>query len=94
MAESFITLLTFSATLLVFSPWLMLLLVIAILPSFWGETRFAALQYSLMFRWTQQRRRLDYLRYVGASNVTAKEVQLFGLAPWIIARFRRLSMIQ
>jgi ATP-binding cassette subfamily B protein len=91
MAESFITLLTFSATLLVFSPWLMLLLVVAILPSFWGETRFAALQYSLMFRWTQQRRQLDYLRYVGASNETAKEVQLFGLAPWLTERFRRLS---
>ena len=91
MVESFITLVTFSATLLVFSPWLMLLLVVAILPSFWGETRFAALQYSLMFRWTQQRRQLDYLRYVGASNETAKEVQLFGLAPWLTERFRRLS---
>ncbi|HSA55154.1 MAG TPA: ABC transporter ATP-binding protein [Gemmatimonadaceae bacterium] len=91
MGQSTITLVTLSAVLFAFNPWLMLLLVVAILPSFLGETHFAALQYSLMFRWTQQRRRLDYLRYVGASNVTAKEVQLFGLAPWIIARFRRLS---
>jgi ATP-binding cassette subfamily B protein len=91
MGEATITLLTLSAALLTFSPWLMLLLVVAILPAFLGETRFAALQYSLMFRWTQQRRELDYLRYVGASNETAKEVQLFGLAPWLTARFRVLS---
>ncbi|MGH7709941.1 MAG: ABC transporter ATP-binding protein, partial [Gemmatimonadaceae bacterium] len=86
-----ITLVTLSVALLAFSPWLMLLLTIAVLPSFMGEVRFSALQYSLMFRWTQQRRQLDYLRYVGASDETAKEVQLFGLAPWLTERFRRLS---
>jgi len=91
MGQSFITLLTLSAALLAFNPWLMLLLVVAILPGFLAETRFAALQYSLMFRWTQRRRELDYLRYVGASDATAKEVQLFGLAPWLVDRFRRLS---
>jgi len=91
MAQSAITLLTLSAALLAFNPWLMLLLVVAILPGFLAETRFAALQYSLMFRWTQRRRELDYLRYVGASDATAKEVQLFGLAPWLVERFRRLS---
>lgn len=91
MGESVITLATMSALLLAFNPWLMVLLGVTILPGFLGETRFAALQYSLMFRWTQQRRQLDYLRFVGASKETAKEVQLFGLAPWLIARFRRLS---
>jgi ATP-binding cassette, subfamily B, bacterial len=91
MAESSITLVTLSAALLAFNPWLMLLLLIAILPSFVGETRFAALQYSLMFRWTQGRRQLDYLRYVGASDETAKEVQLFGLAPWLTERYRVMA---
>ena len=80
MGQSFVTLLTLSAALLAFNPWLMLLLGVAILPGFLAETRFAALQYSLMFRWTQGRRELEYLRYVGASDATAKEVQLFGLA--------------
>ncbi len=92
LGQGFVTLVTLSAALLAFNPWLMLLLFVAILPSFLGETRFAALQYSLMFRWTQQRRQLDYLRYVGASDLTAKEVQLFGLAPWLTERFRRLSV--
>jgi len=91
MAEGTITLVTISIALLAFNPWLMLLLTVAVLPSFLGEVRFSALQYSLMFRWTQQRRQLDYLRFVGASDETAKEVQLFGLAPWLTQRFRRLS---
>lgn len=91
VGQSLITLATLSAALLTFSPWLVLLLVVAILPGFLAETRFAALQYSLMFRWTQRRRELDYLRYVGASDATAKEVQLFGLAPWLVDRFQRLS---
>ena len=93
MGQSFITLLTLSAALLAFNPWLVVLLVVAILPGFLAETRFAALQYSLMFRWTQPRRQLDYLRYVGASDATAKEVQLFGLAPWLVGRFQRLSQM-
>jgi len=91
MGEGLITLATLSVALLAFNPWLMLLLFIAVLPSFLGEVRFSALQYSLMFRWTQPRRQLDYLRFVGASDETAKEVQLFGLAPWLTERFRRLS---
>ena len=91
MGEGLITLTTLSVALLAFSPWLMLLLFIAVLPSFLGEVRFSALQYSLMFRWTQPRRQLDYLRFVGASDETAKEVQLFGLAPWLTERYRRLS---
>jgi ATP-binding cassette, subfamily B, bacterial len=73
------------------APWLLVLLVIAVVPSFVGETHFAAMSYSLIFRWTPQRRQLDYVRYVGASDRTAKEVQLFGLAPWLISRFRTLS---
>ena len=91
LAQDTLTLVTLSAALLAFSPWLMLLLVVTILPSFLGETRFAAMEYSLLFRWTPERRQLDYLRYVGASDDTAKEVQLFGLAGWLTERYRVLS---
>jgi ATP-binding cassette, subfamily B, bacterial len=49
------------------------------------------MEYSLLFRWTPERRQLDYLRYVGASDDTAKEVQLFGLAGWLTERYRVLS---
>jgi ATP-binding cassette subfamily B protein len=91
LAQDALTLVTLGAGLLTFSPWLVVLLVVAIVPSFLGETRFAAMEYSLLYRWTPERRQLDYLRWVGASDATAKEVQLFGLAGWLTERYRVLS---
>ena len=91
MAQGFLTLASLSVALAAQAPWLLLLLAAAVLPSFLGETHFAQLSYSLLFRWTPQRRQLDYVRFVGASDRTAKEVQLFGLAPWLINRYRTLS---
>lgn len=91
MGQDALTLLSLGAALLVYSPWLLLLLVVAVVPSFLGETHFAALEYSLLYRWTPERRQLDYLRFVGASDRTAKEVQMFGLAPWLVERYRALS---
>ena len=91
MGQSMLTLISLSAALAAQAPWLLVLLVLAVLPSFLGETHFAALSYALLFRWTPQRRQLDYVRFVGASDRTAKEVQLFGLAPWLIDRYRVLS---
>ncbi|MGK2962509.1 MAG: ABC transporter ATP-binding protein [Gemmatimonadaceae bacterium] len=91
MTQEAITLLTIGGVLIAYSPWMVLLLLAAVLPSFLGETHFAALGYSLLFRWTPERRQLDYLRTVGASDVTAKEVQMFGLAPWLIERYRGLA---
>ena len=87
IAQDFLTLLTLVGALAVASPWLLLLLVVAIVPSFLGETHYASLGYSLLFRWTPERRQLDYLRYVGASDVTAKEVQMFGLAQWLTRKY-------
>ncbi|HJQ68738.1 MAG TPA: ABC transporter ATP-binding protein [Blastocatellia bacterium] len=91
LGQDALTLISLGAALAVYSPWLLALLAVAVLPSFLGETHFAGLQYSLLYRWTPERRQLDYLRYIGASDVTAKEVQMFGLAPWITERFRNLS---
>jgi len=91
MTQDALTLMSFGAALLVYSPWLLLLLAVTVLPSFLGETHFATLEYSLLYRYTPERRRLDYLRYIGASDETAKEVQMFGLAPWLIERFRLFS---
>jgi ATP-binding cassette, subfamily B, bacterial len=91
MGQDVITLGTLGAALVVHNPWLLLLLTLAILPSFLGETHFAALSYSLLFRRTPERRELDYLRYVGASDKTAKEVQMFGLASWLSDRYAALA---
>lgn len=91
MAQDSITLVTLAGTLLAFSPLLFLLLAIAVVPAFLGETHYAALGYSLLYRWTPERRKLDYYRWVAASDTTAKEVKLFGLSSKLIADYRRLA---
>ncbi|MGA7411144.1 MAG: hypothetical protein WBW33_11700 [Bryobacteraceae bacterium] len=42
------------------------------------------------FRYTPGRRELDYLRYLGASNASAKEVEIFGLSKYLTDRSRSL----
>jgi ATP-binding cassette subfamily B protein len=91
MAQDALTLASLVATMAAFDWRLVVLLVAAIVPSFVSETHFAGLGYSLLFRWTPERRQLDYLRYVGASDRTAKEVQSFGLAPWLVGRYGALA---
>jgi ATP-binding cassette subfamily B protein len=91
MGQDALTLASLSAALLVYSPWLVALLAVAVLPGFLGEAHYAALEYSLLYRRTPESRQLDYLRFLGASDRPAKEVQLFGLAPWLVERYRALS---
>jgi len=89
--QDLITLASLAGVLLVQLPWLLLLLVVAVVPAFLGEAHFAALGYSLLFSWTPERRLLDYLRYMGASDESAKEVKLFGLSEFLVGRYARLS---
>jgi ATP-binding cassette subfamily B protein len=89
--QDLITLITLAAALTVYVPWLLLLLVVAVLPSLLGETHFASLGYSLLYSWTPERRQLDYLRYIGASDISAKELKLFGLSDFLVGRYDRLS---
>lgn len=89
--QDIVTLASLAVALTVYVPWLLVLLALAVLPSFLGETRFAALSYSLLYSWTEERRRLDYLRYIGASDISAKEVKLFGLDRFLVDRYADLS---
>jgi ATP-binding cassette subfamily B protein len=91
MLQDVITLTTLTIALLVYVPWLLILLAVAVVPSFLGETRFASLEYSLLYRWTPERRMLDYLRFVGASDQTAKETKLFGLSGFLVDRYATLA---
>jgi ATP-binding cassette subfamily B protein len=91
MLQNAITLVTLTLALLVYVPWLLILLAVAVIPSFLGETRFALLEYSLLYRWTPERRMLDYLRFVGASDQTAKETKLFGLSGFLVDRYAKLA---
>jgi ATP-binding cassette, subfamily B, bacterial len=77
--------------LMAFNPWLILLLLVAIVPAFLGESYFNDRSYALTRSQTPERRELDYLRYLGASDESAKEVKIFGLADFLIDRFGKLS---
>jgi ATP-binding cassette subfamily B protein len=85
------TVVSLSISIMLFSPWLMLLLVAGVLPAFLGESHFAFLGYAKNFRQTPIRRQLDYLRILGGSREAAKELKLFGLNQFLTARFTSLS---
>ena len=89
--QDMITMIFLAAGLFVFNPWLLLLLFIAVLPAFAGESYFNNLSYSLSRSQTPERRELDYVRYLGASDETAKEVKIFNLSGFLTDRFRLLS---
>ncbi|SEA65840.1 ABC transporter ATP-binding protein [Pedobacter hartonius] len=89
--QDMITMGFLAAGLVVFNPWLILLLFVAILPSFLGESHFNDRSYVLTRTQTPEKRELDYLRFLGASDETAKELKIFDLSGFVIERFSMLS---
>ncbi|MDM7255095.1 MAG: ABC transporter ATP-binding protein, partial [Paracoccus sp. (in: a-proteobacteria)] len=89
--QDLVTVLTFAGGLLAYNPWLVVILAVALIPAFLGEAHFNAALYALNWRRTQDRRERDYLRMVGASAETAKEVKIFGLAPFLRDRYLTLA---
>jgi ATP-binding cassette subfamily B protein len=65
--------------------------VAAVVPAFLGESHFAFLGYSLNIRQTPVKRQLDYLRVLGASKESAKELKLFGLSGFFTGEYAKLS---
>jgi len=90
-AQDIITVIFLGAGLVAFNPWLLLILILAVIPSFLGETHFNQRSYSLSRSWTPERRELDYLRYIGASDQTAKEVKIFNLSDFLADRFDKVA---
>jgi ATP-binding cassette subfamily B protein len=91
LVQQAITTLTLSISIMFFSPWLLLLLIVGVVPAFLGESHFAFLGYAKNFRQTPIQRQLDYLRVLGGSKEAAKELKLFGLRTFLRERFTRLS---
>lgn len=89
--QDLITMSFLAAGLIVFNPWLIVLLLVAIIPAFLAEVYFNDQNYALNRRQTPERRELDYIRFLGASDDTAKEVKIFNLSDFIISRFKELS---
>lgn len=90
-AQDLVTLISFAVGLVVYAPWLILLLVIALVPAFLGEAHFNAQSYALAYRRTPEQRELDYIRQTGASVESAKEVKIFALNSFLIERYRELA---
>jgi ATP-binding cassette subfamily B protein len=91
LVQQVITTITLSVSIMLFSPWLMLLLIAGVVPAFLGESHFALLGYAKNFRQTPIRRQLDYLRVLAGSKEAAKELKLFGLKDFLRGRFSKLS---
>lgn len=91
LVQQVITTATLAASILLFSPWLLLVLIACVIPAFLGESHFAFLGYALAFRQTPVKRQIDYLRFLGASKDSAKELKLFGLSKFLTDRFQQLS---
>lgn len=89
--QGMITVTSLAIGLIIFEPLLVVLVVLSIIPAFINEFRFSSKGYSLARSWTQERRELDYLRYIGANDRTAKELKLFGLSDFIADRFWNLA---
>lgn len=87
LIQEAITTISLAAGIFFYSPWLLLALFVCVVPAFMGETHFAFLTYSMSFQQTPARRELDYLRTVSGTKEGAKEVKLFGLAPFLVGRY-------
>jgi ATP-binding cassette subfamily B protein len=85
-----VSLASFGALLLTFSPWAVLLLVAAGLPGFVAETKFSNDAFRL-FRWRSSERRMQaYLETVIAREDHAKEVKLFDLGALFLGRYKAI----
>ena len=90
-AQDLVTIGSLVAGLVVYAPWLVALLAVALVPAFLGEVYFNAQTYWLNYHRAPERRELDYVRQVAASVETAKEVKIFGLHSFLIERYRTLA---
>ena len=91
LIQQLVTTVSLAAGILFFSPWILIALVACVVPAFLGETHFAFMGYSLNFRQTPAKREMEYLRVLGGSKESAKELKLFGLAPFLVNRYAKLS---
>ena len=88
LTQNAISLLSYAALLVRFSPWTMVVLLVAGLPAFVAEAKFSGDAFRL-FRWRSPETRMQiYLETVLAREDHAKEVKLFGLGPRLLRRYR------
>ena len=86
-----ITLLSLSIGVMLFSPLMFALIILAVVPAFVSESYFASLTYSLAYSQVPLRREMDYLRDLGTKKESAKELKLFKLGDFLYERFSQIN---
>ncbi len=90
LAQHSISLVSYAALLLQFSPWAVCILILAGIPAFVAETHFSGTRFRIFRHRSTERRKLMYLEMVLAREDHAKEVQLFQLGPELLRRYREI----
>jgi len=90
LIQSAITLLSFGALLLAFSPLLALLLFAATLPAFIAQTHYAELSFRVLSWRAPEARKLSYLEHLLTDYNAVKEVKLFELGEPLLVRYADL----
>ena len=86
-----ITLVSLVILLVGFSPWLAVLVILAAIPNFLSNSRFAEMSFRALTRRAPEARLLRYIETLLTSNESIKEVKLFGLGEALKARYLNLS---
>ncbi len=90
LAQNLLSLASYAALLLAFSPWAVVILIVAGLPSFFAEAKFSGDRFRL-FRWRSPDTRMQmYLETVMAREDGVKEVKLFQLGPRLLERYKSI----
>ncbi len=88
LVQNAISLTSYAVLLFAFSPWAVVILIGAGLPSFFAEAKFSGDAFRL-FRWRSPDTRMQmYLETVIAREDGVKEVKLFQLGPKLLQRYR------
>jgi len=90
LAQNGLTILSYAALLLRFSPWLALILFLATIPAFIVQSRYSELSFRVLSWRAPEARRLNYLEYLLTNDHAVKEVKLFGLGESLLARYSTL----
>jgi ATP-binding cassette subfamily B protein len=92
LVQNVVSLLSFAVLLVHFSPWTVVVLLLAGVPPFIAETKFSGDAFRL-FRWRSPETRMQmYLETVLAREEHAKEVRLFGLGARFLQRYRDIFL--
>jgi ATP-binding cassette subfamily B protein len=90
LAQNVITLISYGALLLRFSPWLALILFAATIPAFLAQSRFAELTFRVLSWRAPEARKLYYLEHLLTDYDAVKEIKLFGLGEPLLGRYADL----